>query len=106
MFINAVKKSLHLKINTLENASHMALSFAVVLSRFSRVRLFVTSWPVARQAPLSTILQAGILEWVSTPSSRGQVLRLRSSPVVWVTVKTGGPVEADRHLSLRGAAEE
>ena len=24
-----------------------------MLSRFSRVRLFVTSWPIARQAPLS-----------------------------------------------------
>ena len=36
------------------------------------VRLFVTSWAVARQAPLSMgVLQAIILEWVAMPSSRG-----------------------------------
>ena len=34
--------------------------------------LFKTPYTVARQAPLSTgILQAGILKWVATPSSRG-----------------------------------
>jgi len=38
----------------------------------SRVRLFVTPWTVAHQAPLSMgILQARILEWVAMPSSRG-----------------------------------
>ena len=38
----------------------------------SRVRLFVTPWSVACQASLSMgILQTRILEWVSTPSSRG-----------------------------------
>ena len=38
----------------------------------SPVRLFVTPWTVARQAPLSMgILQARILEWVAMPSSRG-----------------------------------
>ena len=38
----------------------------------SHVRLFVTPWTVARQAPLSMgILQARILEWVAKPSSRG-----------------------------------
>ena len=32
----------------------------------------VTLWSVAHQAPLSVgILQAGILAWVATPSSRG-----------------------------------
>ena len=37
----------------------------------SHVRLLATPWTVARQAPLSMgILQAGILEWVATPSSR------------------------------------
>ena len=36
-----------------------------VLRRFSRVRLFVTLWTVARQA-----LLARILEWVSMPSSK------------------------------------
>ena len=38
----------------------------------SCVRLFLTLWSVARQAPLPMgILQARILEWVATPSSRG-----------------------------------
>ena len=38
----------------------------------SRVRLFVTLWTVAHQAPLSMgILQAKILEWVAMPTSRG-----------------------------------
>ena len=38
----------------------------------SRVRLFVTPWIVARQAPLSLgILQARRLEWVAMPFSRG-----------------------------------
>ena len=37
----------------------------------SRVRLFVTPWTVAPQAPLSMgIHQARILEWVAMPSSR------------------------------------
>ena len=46
--------------------------YARMLSHFSRVRLFVTLWTVARQALLSTgILQAKILEWVARPSSRG-----------------------------------
>ena len=36
------------------------------------VYIYTTSWTVARQAPLSMeILQAGILEWVVMPSSRG-----------------------------------
>ena len=40
---------------------------------FSCVKLFVTLWTAARQAPLSIgILQARIVEWVSMPSpSRG-----------------------------------
>ena len=38
----------------------------------SHVRLFVTPWTVAHQAPLSMgILQARILEWVAMPSPRG-----------------------------------
>ena len=38
----------------------------------SHVRLFVTPWTVACQAPLSMgILQARILEWVAIPSSWG-----------------------------------
>ena len=36
------------------------------------VRLFVTTWTVALQAPLSLgMLQTRILEWVAMPSSRG-----------------------------------
>ena len=47
------------------------MNSAAVLS-CCRVRLFVTPWTVAHQAPLSTgILQARILEWVTMPSSRG-----------------------------------
>ena len=43
-----------------------------MLSRFSHVWLCVTPWTVARQAPLSMeILQAGVLEWVAFPFSRG-----------------------------------
>ena len=38
----------------------------------SCVQLFLTPWTVALQAPLSLgILQAGILEWIAMPSSRG-----------------------------------
>ena len=45
---------------------------ACMLSHFSHIWLFVTLWTAARQAPLSMgILQARILEWVATPSSRG-----------------------------------
>ena len=44
---------------------------ACTLSHLSHVRLFVTPWTVAGQAPLAVeILQARILEWVSMPSSR------------------------------------
>ena len=45
--------------------------FVCVLSCFSCVWLFVTWWTTVCQAPLSMgILQAEILEWVATPSSR------------------------------------
>ena len=48
----------------------------------SHVRLFVTPWTVAHQAPLSMgILQARILEWVAMPSSRGS-----SRPRNWTYV--------------------
>ena len=49
------------------------LQVHVVLSLFSRVRLFVTAWTIARQAPLSMdgMLQARTLECVAMPSSRG-----------------------------------
>ena len=52
-----------------ENFSDYSLYCAWLLSH---VRLFVTPWTIARQAPLSTgILQARTLEWVAVPSSRG-----------------------------------
>ena len=41
---------------------------ACVLSRFSPVRFFVTLWTIAS---VHGLLQARILEWVATPSSRG-----------------------------------
>ena len=45
---------------------------ACMISRFSCVRLFVTLWIAACQAPLSMgILQARLLEWAAMPSSRG-----------------------------------
>ena len=48
-------------------------SFLTVIQvSLSHIRLFVTPWTVACQAPLSMgILQARILEWVAVPSSRG-----------------------------------
>ena len=49
----------------------MLLLLLLLLSRFSRVWLFVTLWTVARQVPLSVgILQARILEWVVISFSR------------------------------------
>ena len=42
------------------------------LKLLSYIRLFVTPWIVAHQAPLSMgILQARMLEWIAMPSSRG-----------------------------------
>ena len=50
-----------------------------VLKWFIPVRLFVTPWTVASQAPLSMrILQASVLEWVSMPSPGGS-----SQPRKW-----------------------
>ena len=50
--------------------THVSLN-ECVLSCFSRVQLCVNLWTVACQAPLSVgILQARVLEWVVTPSSR------------------------------------
>ena len=44
---------------------------ACVLSHFSCVRLFAALWTVTCQTSVHGILQAKILEWVATPSSRG-----------------------------------
>ena len=47
------------------------LHHRVPAKSLSHVRLFVTLWAIARQAPLSMgILQARILEWVASSSSR------------------------------------
>ena len=55
---------------------------ACVLSHFSHVRLFVTLWTVAHQAPLSMgILQKRILEWVAMPTSRGSSWPRDQTPV-------------------------
>ena len=65
----------------------MALLLLLLLSRFSRVRLFVIPRTVACQAPLSMgILQARRLERVAIPFSRGS-----SQPrdQTWVSYTTG-----------------
>ena len=55
------------------------------VSHFSCVHLFVTSWIVALQAPLSIgILQARILEWVAMPSSKGSSWPGDQTPVFCV----------------------
>ena len=47
------------------------ISHVCCAESLSHIQLFVTSWTVARQAPLSMeILQARILEWTVMPSSR------------------------------------
>ena len=49
----------------------LTMCVGVCVQALSRVRLFVTPWTVAHQAPLTMgILQARILEWVAMPSSR------------------------------------
>ena len=42
-----------------------------MLCRFSRVRLFVTPWTSSPGSSVHGILQAGILEWVAFPFSKG-----------------------------------
>ena len=52
-------------------SKNKSISLLVCAQSLSHVRLFVTPWTVAHQAPLSMgILQARILEWVAMPSSR------------------------------------
>ena len=63
----------------------------------SRIRLFVTPWTAAHQAPLS-IFQARILEWVAIPSSTLQWVRWKTD--LWVG---GGEEEGAR---LKGWGEE
>ena len=56
-----------------------AVSFCAQV--LSRVRLFLTSWTIARQAPLPMgILQARILEWVAMPSSNSLLFEPLGEP--------------------------
>ena len=50
---------------------HSSINGLVCVCVLSHVQLFVTLWTVAHQAPLSWVLQAGILEWVAMTCSRG-----------------------------------
>ena len=60
--LNLKNLSLNIKFNIIH---------ACIISYFSCVRLFVTLWTIAYQAPLSMgIMQARILEWVDIPSSK------------------------------------
>ena len=58
-----------------------------MLSHFSYVRLFVTPWTVACQAPLST---ARILEWVAMSSSRGSSRLGDQTHISYGSCMTGG----------------
>ena len=52
-------------------------------SHFSCVRLCVTLWTVARQAPLSMgILQARTLEWVAMPLSINAILNVNVQMII------------------------
>ena len=73
---------MHTKISTFPLLlSTYSLGF--VLSRFSYVRLFVTLGTVAPTpgSCVHGILQARILEWVASPSSRGS-----SQPRIWIRI--------------------
>ena len=67
------------RLNYILRMSGNIISFCHVKSQaksavlcVSHVRLFVTPWTVARQAPLFVgILQAGIMKWVAMSFSRG-----------------------------------
>ena len=54
-----------------EHVSHVLTTLCTCVQLLSHVRLSVTPWTVAHQAPLSMVsLQAGILDWVPFSSSR------------------------------------
>ena len=48
----------------------VARSLQCVRNRFNHVLLLATLWTIARQTPVCGLLQARILVWVATPSSR------------------------------------
>ena len=59
-------------LKELDTTEHSTSTSCVCAQSLSRVLFFATPWTVASQAPLFMgILQARILEWVATPSSRG-----------------------------------
>ena len=63
------------QLNLSYPVSLMPLSYGA--QSFSRVRLFVTPWTVACQAPLSMGLsRQRILEWVAISSSRGSYIKI------------------------------
>ena len=66
------KVLLHLILINMQIHTSVFLRVCILLRKsVSHVRLFVTAWTAAHQAPLSIgILQARILEWVVMPSSR------------------------------------
>ena len=69
-FNSKIEKFFHFTITSIW-FSYVYPLLLLLLSRFSCVRLCVTLWAIARQAPLSMgILQARKLEWVTMPSSR------------------------------------
>ena len=56
---------------------------------FSRVRLFMTPWTGPSGCSVHGILQARILEWVATPSSRGS-FQSRIEPACFRSPEAGG----------------
>ena len=69
-----------------------------VLSHFSRVWLFATPWTTAHQAPVRGILQAWILEWVATSSSRGSSQPRDQTRVSYVSCIGSWTLDHQRHL--------
>ena len=57
----------------LSSTALLSKVFLYMANHFSCVQLFATSWTVIHQIPLWGILQARILEWVSTPSPPGDL---------------------------------
>ena len=78
-FLLISTKTLFPNIHKFWRLRHTHISFGEItiqhnicmLSCFSHVWLFVTLWTVAHQIPLSRILQARILQWITMPSFRG-----------------------------------
>ena len=78
------------------------------MKRLSRVRLFVTPWTVAYQAPLSVhgIFQARVLEWVAISFSRGIFLTQGLNPGLEWLDRNLGISMISMVASKRGAVRE